>query len=63
MKTESNITRIVYARLKKIDRFENCRVEAEATVAPGEDPGKVMHRLRAWVEDQVDISVDLAEDD
>ena len=51
---KSRITRILYAEVRKIDRFETCRVEAEAIVVEGDPPTAVMRRLKRWVATQVD---------
>ncbi|MBU0846510.1 hypothetical protein KKH23_04920 [Patescibacteria group bacterium] len=56
--SKSRIVRIVYGRVKNLGNFENCRVEAEAEVAEGENPVTVMKRLRVWVEKQVNVPVD-----
>ena len=53
-KERSRITRIVYTELKTLGEYENCRVEAEATVAEGDSPAAVMRRLKKWVTTQVD---------
>lgn len=49
-----NITSVAYRRLKNLGNYENECVEAEAQVAPGEDPKAVYVALVAWVEEQID---------
>jgi len=51
---KSKITRITYTELRKLSKYENCRVEAEAVVVPGDNPAAVMRRLKKWVAVQID---------
>lgn len=49
-----NITSVAYRRLKNLGNYENECVEAEAQVAPDDDPKAVYVALVAWVEEQID---------
>jgi hypothetical protein len=60
---ESKITRIAYSELRNLGDYENCRVEAEAVVAPGENPSKVMKHLRGWVRTQADDAAETYDED
>ncbi len=51
---KSKITRIIYTEKKYLGGYESCEVAAEATVADGDNPARVMRRLKRWVATQVD---------
>lgn len=51
---KSRITRISYTEVKNLGGYETCRVEAEAEVAKGESPAKVMGQIKRWVGTQLD---------
>ena len=54
---KARITRVTYTEVKNLGNYENCRVEAEALVPEGEDPAKVMKRLKHWVKTQLEEDV------
>lgn len=51
---KSHIVRITYEEIKNLGNYETCRVTAEAVVAEGESPAKVMGQIKRWVGTQLD---------
>jgi len=51
---KSKITEIDYEEIKNLGNHENCRVRRKAVITEGDNPAKVMRRLKRWVATQLD---------
>lgn len=53
----AKITQITYERLsnQRVEKFENERISATATVEDGDNPAVVAQRLKKFVDSQLDL--------